>query len=100
MTDWHIIAAVCCVGLVAYALRTGGYLTAGLLPADSQAQRFLRLAPANLFVAFVAASCFAGGITNVVGALVALVTMLVTKRQWAGLIMGFVAAALVAILRG
>ena len=99
MTDWHVLGAVCCVGLVAYMLRTGGFLAAGLMPENGPVQRFLRLAPANLFVAFIAASCFAGGITNALGSTAALVTMLITKRQWAALMVGFAAAGLTAALR-
>ena len=98
MPDWRILAAIGCVGLTSYALRAGGFLAARMLPDNRSAQRFLRLAPGNLFVAFVAAGCLQGGVPNIAGALSALVTMAATRREWAALIAGFVASGLAAAI--
>ncbi|MCW6512905.1 AzlD domain-containing protein [Lichenifustis flavocetrariae] len=96
MLDWHIMAAIGCVGLTSYAMRAGGFLAAAVMPAAGPMQRFLRLAPGNLFVAFVAAGCIEGGIPNIAGSIVALATMVVARREWAALIAGFGAAAFAA----
>lgn len=99
MLDWRILAAIGCIGLTSYALRASGFLAAGLMPANGPAQRFLRLAPGNLFVAFVAAGCLEGGVPNIAGGLAALATMAATRREWAALIAGFAAAGLAAAVR-
>jgi len=96
MPDWPILAAIGCIGLISYAMRAGGFLAAGAMPAAETMQRFLRLAPGNLFVAFVAAGCLEGGTPNIAGSLVALATMVITRRQGAALIAGFIAAAVAA----
>jgi hypothetical protein len=62
------------------------------LPQAGPLQRFLRLAPGNLFVAFIAAGCLEGGVPNLAGSLLALATMAITRREWAALIAGFAAA--------
>ena len=98
MPDWRILAAIGCIGLTRYALRAGGFLAAGMMPASGPVQRFLRLAPENLFVAFVAAGCLQGGVPNIAGAISALVAMAVTRREWAALLAGFVPAGLVATI--
>ena len=98
MPDWRIMAAIGCIGLTSYALRAGGFLAAGIMPAAGPAQRFLRLAPGNLFVAFVAAGCLEGGIPNIAGSLLALATMATTRREWAALLAGFAAAAVASIV--
>lgn len=98
MSDWRILAAIGCVGFTSYALRVGGFLGARLLPNDGSARRFLRLAPGNLFVAFVAAGCLQGGIANTVGAAVAVLAMMAMRREWAALIAGFVASGLAAAI--
>ena len=100
MPDWRIFAAIACIGLTSYAMRAGGFLAAGLLPAAGPVQRFLRLAPGNLFVAFVAAGCLGGGAPNIAGSLLALATMAITRREWAALIAGFAAAAVTAAVAG
>jgi len=100
MPDWHILAAIGCIGLTSYALRAGGFLAAAVLPAAGPLQRFLRLAPGNLFVAFVAAGCLEGGRPNIAGSVLALATMAITRREWAALIAGFVAAAATAAIGG
>ena len=100
MPDWRIMAAIGCIGLTSYALRAGGFLAAGVMPANGPMQSFLRLAPGNLFVAFVAAGCLEGGIPNVAGSILALATMAVTRREWAALIAGFGAAAVAAAVIG
>ncbi len=100
MPDWRILAAISCIGLTSYAMRAGGFLAAGTMPAAGPAQRFLRLAPGNLFVAFVAAGCLEGGIPNVAGSFLALATMAITGREWAALLAGFGAAAVAAAVAG
>jgi hypothetical protein len=96
MPDWRILAAICCIGLTSYAMRTGGFLAAQVMPTNGAIQRFLRLAPGNLFVAFIAAGCLEGGVPNIAGSLLALATMAITRREWAALIAGFAAAGVVA----
>ena len=53
-------------------MRAGGFLAAGAIREGSIAARFLRLAPGNLFVAFVAAACLEGGWPSVIGCICAL----------------------------
>ena|ERR1700722_3517211 len=96
MPDWRILAAIGCLGLTSYAMRAGGFLAAGVMPANGPIQRFLRLAPGNLFVAFIAAGCLEGRLPAIAGSLVALATVALTRRDWAALIAGFAAAGIVA----
>ena len=100
MPDWHTLIAIGLLGLVSYAMRAGGFLAASAIREGSIADRFLRLAPGNLFVAFVAAACFEGGPPGVFGCVCALVTMAATGMEWAALGAGFAAAMVVAALRG
>src|SRR5437867_509976 len=97
MPDWRTLIAIGILGLASYAMRAGGFLAAGAIREDSIAARFLRLAPGNLFVAFVAAAGLQGGWPSVIGCTGALVTMAVTGKEWAALGVGFSAAALVAV---
>jgi uncharacterized membrane protein len=96
MPDWHTFGVIGVLGIVSYAMRAGGFLAAGVMREGSIAARFLRLAPANLFVAFVTAACVEGGLANVFGCLCALVTMTITGKEWAALGAGFLAAMLTA----
>jgi len=96
MSDWRTLIAIGILGLASYAMRAGGFLAAGAIREDSVAARFLRLAPGNLFVAFVAAACLEGGWPSVIGCTCALVTMAVTGKEWAALGVGFSTAALAA----
>jgi uncharacterized membrane protein len=100
MLEWHTLVAIGLLGLVSYAMRAGGFLAAGAIREGSIAARFLRLAPGNLFVAFVAAACLEGGRPSVFGCICALVTMAVTGREWAALGAGFSAAMMAAALLG
>ena len=98
MFDWRTLIALGVLGLVSYALRLGGFLAAGLARNDGSMAMFLRLAPGNLFIAFVAAACIKGGWTNVIGSGAALAGMAVTGREWVALSAGFSAAAVTATL--
>jgi hypothetical protein len=100
MPDWHTLIAIGLLGLVSYAMRAGGFLAASAIREGSIADRFLRLAPGNLFVAFVAAACLEGGRPSVLGCVCALVTMAVTGKEWAALGAGFSAALAAAALIG
>ena len=96
MSDWQTFATIGALGLVSYGLRSGGFLAAGLVRDDSTIARFLRLAPGNLFIAFVAAACVEGGLPSTVGCAAALAGMAMTRREWVALTAGFAAAALAA----
>jgi uncharacterized membrane protein len=98
MPDWRTLLAIGFLGLASYAMRTGGFLAAGAIRQGSIAARFLHLAPGNLFVAFVAAACLEGGWPSVIGCICALVTMAITRKEWAALGVGFSTAALAAAL--
>jgi hypothetical protein len=100
MPDLWVLATIACIGMTSYALRVGGFAVAGIMPATGPVQRFLRLAPGNLFVAFLAAGCFTGGAPSVAGSLLALLTMVVLHREWAALMAGFFAAGVVALVGG
>jgi hypothetical protein len=100
MPDWQTFGAIGLLGLVSYAMRAGGFLAAGVIREGSIAAKFLRLAPGNLFVAFVTAACLEGGRPNVFGCACALVTMAVTRKEWAALGAGFVAAMVTASMLG
>ncbi|WP_426414107.1 AzlD domain-containing protein [Bradyrhizobium ganzhouense] len=77
-------------------MRVGGFLAAGLVEETGIVARFFRLAPGNLFVAFVAAACIKGGLPSIAGCLAALSVMARTGKEWAALAAGFAVAALVA----
>lgn len=79
-------------------MRTGGFLTASALPQRGLLPRLVRLAPGNLFAAFVAAGLLDGGWPSLLGCLGAIATMAATKREWAALAAGFGGAALAAAL--
>ena len=96
MFDWRILVVIGCIGLTSYAMRAGGFLAAGVMPETGPVQRFLRLAPGNLFVAFIAAGCLEGGWPNIAGSLLALATMAITRREWAAWLAGCAGAGLVA----
>lgn len=98
MTDWRVWAGIFCVAVIGYAMRSGGFLLAGFMPAGGRIQQFLKLAPGNLFVAFCAAGCLQGGLPSVIGLAVALVAMVFIKRDGVALLAGFLAAGLVAWL--
>ena len=95
MPDWRIVAVVFAVGAASYAMRAGGFLAASALPQSGPLPRLLRLAPGNLLVSFAAAGILEGGWPSLVGCLGAVVTMALTKREWAALGAGFGAAALI-----
>lgn len=96
MPNWHILSVIGALGLVSYAMRSSGFLVAGLIPEDGMVARFFRLAPGNLFIAFVAAACLEGGWPRVAGCVAVLAVMVVTRKEWAALAAGFVVAAFVA----
>jgi uncharacterized membrane protein len=96
MFDWRVLVAIGVLGLVSYVLRSGGFLAAGLIREDGSITRFLRLAPGNLFIAFVAAACFDGGLPSMIGSTAAIVGMLTTRKEWVALTAGFAAAAVAA----
>ncbi|MGE5146705.1 MAG: AzlD domain-containing protein [Candidatus Eiseniibacteriota bacterium] len=98
MPDSEVLAVIAAVGLASYAMRSGGYLLAGILPQSGLLPRLLRLAPGNLFVAFAAAGMLEGGWPSFAGCVGAIATMAATKREWAALAGGFGAAALAALL--
>jgi uncharacterized membrane protein len=93
MPDWRVLVAIGALGIVSYAMRAGGYLAAGAFRDEGAVARFFRLAPGNLFVAFVTAGCLEGGWPSLAGCACALTTMVVTRREWAALGVGFGAAA-------
>jgi hypothetical protein len=96
MPEGQILAVVFAVGAASYAMRAGGFLAAGALPQHGLLPRLLRLAPANLCIAFAAAGILEGGWPSLVGCGGAVATMAVTNREWAALGAGFAAAALAA----
>ena len=98
MPDWRVVATIVAVGVTSYATRAGGFLAVSAFPESGFVARLLRLAPGNLFVAFVAAGCLAGGWPSVAGSLAALATMAMTQREWAALGVGFSAAAAVSAM--
>ncbi|WP_426418887.1 AzlD domain-containing protein [Bradyrhizobium genosp. A] len=98
MLDWRTFAAIGVLGLVSYALRSAGFLAAGLMREDGVIAKFFRLAPGNLFVAFVAAACLDGGLPSLVGCASAFIVMMLTEKDWAALSVGFSAAGLLAAL--
>lgn len=100
MPDWRVLLAISAVGAASYAMRIGGYLAAGSVRETSLPSRLLRLAPGNLFVAFVVAGCLHGGLPSLVGAAAALGTMVACKREWAALAAGFAGAALASLAGG
>ena len=77
--------AILAIGAAVYATRIGGWLAAGLVPADGAVARLLRLAPGNLFAAFAAAQCVQGGILTALACAAALAAMAATHREWAAL---------------
>lgn len=98
MPDWRVLLAIGVLGVVSYALRSCGYLAAGLTRKDGFTTRFLRLAPGNLFIAFVAAACVNGGWPSVIGTTAALAGMATTRQEWVALTAGFSAAVVAAAL--
>jgi branched-subunit amino acid transport protein len=95
MPDWRVLGAILALGLACYAMRAAGFMAVGSLPEDGTVSKVLRLAPGNLFIAFAAAGCLQGGWPSLAGCLLALATMMVTKKEWAALGVGFAAAAAV-----
>uniref|UniRef100_A0ABS3MG06 Branched-chain amino acid ABC transporter permease n=2 Tax=Bradyrhizobium quebecense TaxID=2748629 RepID=A0ABS3MG06_9BRAD len=92
MKNLDVLGVIFILGLTCYAMRAGGYVLAASMRDDGIAARFLRLAPGNLFIAFIVSGCLSGGLAGLVGTLVALVTMAATAREWAALGAGFGAA--------
>ncbi|MFN4924732.1 MULTISPECIES: AzlD domain-containing protein [Bradyrhizobium] len=98
MLDWRTLATIAVLGLVSYVMRSGGFLAAGLMREDGSVARFFRLAPGNLFIAFVAAACLEGGLPSLLGCTTAFGVMALTRKEWAALASGFAIAALIAVL--
>jgi hypothetical protein len=98
MPDWATLVAILALGAVSFAMRAGGYLMAGVLPATGLLPRLLRLAPGNLCVAFGAAGVVDGGWPHLAGCVAAVAGMAATEREWVSLGAGFGAAALVAAI--
>jgi uncharacterized membrane protein len=98
MTDWHVLAAIAGLGCATYAMRAGGYLAAGFLPAGGLGTRLLRLAPGNLFAAFVASGIYEGGGPCLTGSLGAILVMAITRKEWLAMLVGFAAAAAVSLV--
>ena len=98
MPNWRVLTVILAVGAASYATRAGGFLAAGALPQGGLLPRLLRLAPGNLFAAFAASGVLQGGWPRHAGCLGAIVTMAVTKREWAALGVGFGTAALASAL--
>jgi hypothetical protein len=96
MTDLQVVAAILAIGGASIAMRLAGYVAADVLPGATVTARVVRLAPGNLSIAFVTIGCVQGGWPSFIGSAVALTGMVISKRQWAALILGFVASALVA----
>ncbi|QPF85684.1 AzlD domain-containing protein [Bradyrhizobium genosp. L] len=90
--DLTVFGVIFILGVTCYAMRAGGYVVAASLRDDGITARFLRLAPGNLFVAFIVGGCLSSGLTALVGIIVAVATMAVTDREWAALGAGFAAA--------
>jgi hypothetical protein len=96
MTDLQVIVTIMAIGAVSIAMRLSGYLAAHTLPKTNFTARIVRLAPGNLAIAFVALGCLQSGWPSFVGSIAALTAMIVAGRQWAALLVGFIASALVA----
>jgi uncharacterized membrane protein len=96
--DWQTLATIGVLGFVSYALRSGGFLAAGLIQENGVVAKLLRLAPGNLFIAFVAAACVEGGLVTIAGCASAFGVMALCRKEWAALGAGFATAALVAAL--
>ncbi|MGW1424509.1 AzlD domain-containing protein [Bradyrhizobium manausense] len=99
MLDWPTLSMIVGLGTVSYAMRAGGFLAAGLIREQGITAKFFRLAPGNLFVAFVASACSEGGLPSIVGCAGAFGVMVLIRKEWAALAAGFVMAATVAALR-
>jgi uncharacterized membrane protein len=99
MFDAQILFAIAALGAASYALRAGGFLAAGAMPENGLLARLLKKAPGSLFVAFITGACAESGWPGVVGCAFGLMTALATKKEWAGLLAGFGAAAIVALWR-
>jgi uncharacterized membrane protein len=99
MFDTQILLAIATLGVASYALRAGGFLAAGAMPENGLVARLLKKAPGSLFIAFITGACAESGWPGIVGCVFGLMTALVTKKEWAGLLAGFGAAAIVAVLR-
>jgi len=93
--DWRTLMAIGVLGLVSYLMRSGGFLAAGLMREDGTLARFFRLAPGNLFIAFVVAACLEGGLPSVLGCASAFGVMALTRKEWAALATGFTVAVAV-----
>ena len=99
MFDWRVLLAIAALGAVSYALRATGFLAAGAMPQNGWVARFLQKAPGNLFIAFVASACFESGWPGIVGCGLGLAVMAATRKEWAALMAGFGAAAVIALVR-
>ena len=96
MFDWSVAASIVAIGMASYATRIAGFVAFDALSEQGRAARLLRLAPGDLAMAFIAVGCFEGGWVSLLGCGAALLGMIATKREWAALLSGFVAAALAA----
>ena len=90
--DLQVLGVICVLGVTCYAMRAGGYVLAASMREDGIAARFLRLAPGNLFIAFIVGGCLSGGMAGLAGTAGAIATMAITSKEWAALGAGFGAA--------
>lgn len=98
MPDWIVLAAIFAIGAVSYLMRVGGYLTASAFHPNGRMARLVKLAPANMLVAFVAAGIIDGGPPYLAGCVAAAAVMAILRQEWLALGAGFAAAASVSAL--
>jgi uncharacterized membrane protein len=87
-------AVVFALAVLTYLMRVGGYLLANVMGISPTADRLLRLAPGNLFVAVVTAAAAKGGVPIIAGSIGTMLMMKLTRREWLAL-----AAALAEFVR-
>ena len=92
MFERDVLLAITALGFTSYALRAAGFLAAGAISPDGSAARFLRMAPGNLIVAFIAAACLESRWPGLLGCASALTVMIITRKEWAALALGFIVA--------
>lgn len=97
--DLSPYAVVITLAVLTYLMRVGGYLLANIMGISPTADRLLRLAPGNLFVAVATAAAAKGGVPIVAGSIGTMLMMKLTGREWIALPAGALAAALAEYVR-
>lgn len=89
-----VMIAIAVMGLVTVALRTSGFWLMGFVPVTPRVKRMLDALPGSIIAAAVLPAVTQGGIVAALAVIAAMVSMWLTRNDFAAVITGMGIAAL------